>query len=102
MGSQITGLLQRWRQGDDAALNDMMPLVYNELRRIAQIFLRRQPGHTLQPTSLVNEAWLKLFQNAEPEFTDRAHFLAVMARVMRQVLIDHPRAAGAANRLSGE
>ena len=98
MAAEITHLLQRWRQGDGGALNEITPLVYNELRRIAQVFLRDQAGHTLQPTALVNEAWVKLFQNGEPEFTDRAHFLAVMARVMRQVLIDHARAAGAAKR----
>jgi RNA polymerase sigma factor (TIGR02999 family) len=94
--------LQRWRTGDEAALDDLIPLVYNELRRIARIFLRHQPGHTLQPTALVNEAWVKLFQSAEPEFKDRAHFLAVMSRVMRQVLIDHSRAAGAAKRGGGK
>src|SRR5579871_5903010 len=101
MASEVTGLLVRWRRGDEAALNDLMPLVYNELRRIAQVFLRHQPGHTLQPTALVHEAWLKLFQN-EPEFADRAHFLAVMSRVMRQVLIDHARAGGAAKRWGGQ
>ena len=101
MASEVTGLLVRWRQGDEAALNDLMPLVYNELRRIAQVFLRHQPGHTLQPTALVHEAWLKLFQN-EPEFADRAHFLAFMSRVMRQVLIDHARAGGAAKRWGGQ
>jgi len=98
MATEVTDLLHRWRQGDEAALDNLMPLVYNELRRIARIHLSGQPGHTLQPTALVNEAWLKLFQNAEPDFADRAHFLAVMARVMRQVLIDHARAAGAAKR----
>src|SRR5437773_2968818 len=102
MGHEITGLLHRWRQGDESALEEAMPLVYNELRRIARMYLRRQPGHTLQPTALVNEAWLKLFQNAEPDFTDRAHFLAVMSRVMRQVLIDYARAAGAAKRWGGK
>jgi RNA polymerase sigma-70 factor (ECF subfamily) len=101
MSNEVTGLLHRWRQGDESALNDAMPLVYNELRRIARTYLRRQPEHTLQPTALVNEAWLKLFQNAEPEFTDRAHFLAVMSRIMRQVLIDHARAAGAVKRWGG-
>jgi RNA polymerase sigma factor (TIGR02999 family) len=101
MSNELTGLLHRWRQGDESALNDAMPLVYNELRRIARTYLRRQPEHTLQPTALVNEAWLKLFQNAEPEFTDRAHFLAVMSRIMRQVLIDHARAAGAVKRWGG-
>src|SRR5437016_2787478 len=102
MATEITGLLQRWRHGDETALNNLMPLVYDELRRIARIFMRHQPGHTLQPTALVNEAWVKLFQNEEPEFAERAHFFAVMSRVMRQVLIDHARAAGAAKRWGGK
>ena len=102
MATEITGMLQRWREGDAAALNDLMPLVYNELRRTAQIFLGRQPGHTLQPTALVNEALVKLLQNTDPAFADRAHFLAVMSRVMRQVLIDHARAATAAKRWGGK
>jgi RNA polymerase sigma factor (TIGR02999 family) len=102
MATEVTLLLQRWRRGDASALNDLMPLVYKELRRIAQTFLRHQPGHTLQPTALVNEAWVKLFQNGEPDLKDRAHFLATMARVMRQVLIDHARAAGAAKRWGGK
>lgn len=101
MAAEVTGLLLRWRRGDEGALNDLMPLVYNELRRIAQIFLRQQPDHTLQPTALVHEACLKLLQN-EPEFADRAHFLAFMSRVMRRVLIDHARAAGAAKRWGGQ
>jgi RNA polymerase sigma factor (TIGR02999 family) len=80
------------REGDRAALEELMPLVYGELRRIARSFIRRQrAGHTLQPTALVNEAFLKLFHGAEPHAADRAHFLALMARVMRQVLVDHAR-----------
>ena len=102
MATEVTGLLQRWRQGDATALDRLMPLVYGELRRIAQSILRNQPGHTLQPTALVHEAWVKLFQSAEPEFNDRAHFLAVMSRVMRQVLIDHARGASAAKRWGGQ
>ena len=102
MDTEITGLFERWRQGDETALDHLTPLVYNELRRIAQAFLRNQPGHTLQPTALVHEAWVKLFQDGEPEFAGRAHFLAVMSRVMRQVLIDHARAAGAAKRWGGQ
>jgi len=99
MPSDITELLARWRAGDADALNELMPLVYAELRRIAQAFLRnRRPSESLQPTALVNEAYLKLFGNGEPQFADRAHFLAVMARVMRQVLIDHARAASAEKR----
>ena len=102
MATDVTLLLQRWRQGDESALHDLAPLVYNELQRIAQVFLRNQPGHTLQPTALVNEAWLKLFHGAEADFTGRAHFLAVMSRAMRQVLIDHARSAGAAKRWGGQ
>jgi len=99
MPSEVTLLLYRWREGDKRALHELMPLVYGELRRIAQgVMLKGHPGQTLQPTALVNEAYLKLFDSGEPQFADRAHFLAVMARVMRQVLIDHARAAAAAKR----
>jgi len=99
----ITRLLHRVREGEQGALDELMPLVYSELRRIARAFMRQQqPGHTLQPTALVNEAFIKLFQNAEPHFVDRAHFLALMSRVMRQVLVDHARAHSAAKRGGGE
>lgn len=99
MASEITLLLYRWREGDERALHELMPLVYGELRRIAQGVMRKQrPGQTLEPTALVNEAYLKLFDSGEPQFADRAHFLAVMARAMRQVLIDYARASGAAKR----
>jgi RNA polymerase sigma factor (TIGR02999 family) len=99
MPTEVTELLRRWHEGDAGALNEVMPLVYRELRRVAQAYLRNQPpDQTLQPTSLINEAYLKLFGGAEPRFADRAHFLAVMSRVMRQVLIDHARAASAAKR----
>lgn len=75
------------------------PLLYNQLRRLARSLLRGQPsGHTLQPTALVNEAYLKVFGGGEPEFADRVHFLAVMARVMRQVLVDHARTHSAQKR----
>lgn len=101
MATEVTILLQRWREVDAEAVNQLVPLVYQELRRIAQLYLRNQTGHTLQPTALINEAWLKLFDKGEPDFENRAHFLAVMSRVMRQVLIDHARAAGAAKRWGG-
>jgi RNA polymerase sigma factor (TIGR02999 family) len=102
MSSDVTRLLQRVRAGDRSALDELMPLVYGELRRIAQSFMRRQrPGHTLQPTALVNEAFLKLFGSAQPEVADRAHFLALMSRVMRQVLVDHARSAAADKRGGG-
>ncbi len=99
MSSRITGLLHRLRDGEPDALDELMPLVYSELRRIAGAVKQAQrPGHTLQPTALVNEAFIKLFDDGLPEFSDRAHFLALMSRVMRQVLVDHARAARAAKR----
>ena len=102
MSSQIIALFQKLREGDPAALDELMPLVDGELRRIARSFMRRQqPGHTLQPTALVNEAFIKVFEGTQPEFVDRAHFLALMARVMRQVLVDHARALDAAKRGGG-
>ena len=101
--SDVTRLLQRMRQGDHGALEELMPLVYAELRRIARASMRRQPSaRTLQPTALVNEAFVKLFQDVEPHIADRAHFLALMSRVMRQVLVDHVRARAAAKRGGGE
>jgi RNA polymerase sigma factor (TIGR02999 family) len=103
MSSQIAVLLQQLRDGDRAALDELIPLVYGELRRIARSFMRRQsPGHTLQPTALVNEAFIKLFEDDQPLLADRAHFLALMSRVMRQVLVDHARGLGAAKRGGGE
>jgi RNA polymerase sigma-70 factor (ECF subfamily) len=99
----VTRLLQRVREGEPGTLNELMPLVYTELRRIARAFMRRQrPGHTLQPTALINEAFIKLFQDSHPAFVDRAHFLALMSRVMRQVLVDHARARVADKRGGGE
>jgi RNA polymerase sigma factor (TIGR02999 family) len=97
--TEVTRLLQRLRDGEQDALDELIPLVYDELRRIAQSLMRRQPqGHTLQPTALVNEALVKLLGGARPEFADRAHFLALMSRVMRQVLVDYARAAAADKR----
>jgi RNA polymerase sigma factor (TIGR02999 family) len=99
MSSQIVALFRKVRDGDRGALDELMPQVYDELRRIARSFMRRQrPGHTLQATALVNEAFIKLFDDARPVFVDRAHCLALMARVMRQVLVDYARALGAAKR----
>jgi RNA polymerase sigma factor (TIGR02999 family) len=99
MPSEVTLLLQRWREGDESALNALMPLIYSELHRVAQLFLRNcRAGETLQPTALVNEACLKLLDNGHAQFVDRAHFLAVMSRVMRQVLIDYARATATMKR----
>src|SRR4029453_19566478 len=102
MSSDVTGLLQRLRAGDRGALDELMPFVYGEVRRIARAFMRHQhPGHTLQPTALVNEAFIKLFEKTKPEIVDRAHLLALMSRVMRQVLVDHARAGTAEKRGGG-
>ena len=103
MSLPITALLQKLRDGEPSALDELMPLVYGELHRIAQMHMRRQrPGHTLQPTALVNEAFIKILEGSPLEFADRAHFLALMSRVMRQLLVDHARAAATAKRGGGE
>ena len=103
MSSPITGLFHRLREGEQSALEQLLPLLYGELRRIARSHMRRQPpAHTLQPTALVHEAFVKLFEDGQPRFADRAHFLALMSRVMRQVLVDHARARGAAKRGGGD
>lgn len=99
----ITELLARVRSGDRAALDQLTPLVYDQLRRIAQGCIRGEnPGHTLQATSLVHEAWLRLAGNAHPDYQDRAHFFGVAARLMRQILVDHARALKAAKRGGGK
>ena len=95
----ITVLLHAFSDGDKAALNDLIPLVYAELRKIADGHLRHErPGHTLQPTALVHEAYARLIEQKQPDYRDRVHFLAVAAQVMRQILIDHARRKFAAKR----
>jgi RNA polymerase sigma factor (TIGR02999 family) len=90
---EITRLLAEWASGDRAALDRLTPLVYAELRRIASQQMRRErPGHTLQPTALVNEAFMRLAGGNGASWQDRAHFYAVCAQVMRRILIDHARA----------
>lgn len=90
--TSITVLLHEYAQGDKAALDRLLPLVYAELRRIAQKHLRgERPGHTLQPTALVHEMYAKLANQSAPEVRDRIHFLSIAAGVMRQILIDHAR-----------
>ncbi|PYR67474.1 MAG: RNA polymerase subunit sigma-70 [Acidobacteria bacterium] len=99
MPPEVTQLLLRLRAGEHGALDELMPIMYVELRRIARAYMSRQrAGHTLQPTALVNEAYIKLFGDLEPQLADRAHFVALMSRVMRQVLVDHARSSGAAKR----
>ncbi len=90
--NQVTELLVRWRAGDKVALDALMPLVYSELRRIAQHYLKNErPDHTLQSTALVHEAYVRLTQQNLPEWQNRAHFFGVAAHLMRQILVDHAR-----------
>ena len=96
---QITGLLVRWSRGDHLALGELIPLVYAELRRLAGRSMRSErPDHTLEPTALVHETFVRLAQGIPPELEDRAHFFALMARLMRHILVDHARGAIAARR----
>jgi len=89
----VTQLLVSWRQGDTAAPDQLMPLVYEELRRQARDYLRRERAdHTLQPTALVHEAYLRLIGDNGVSWQNRAHFHAVAARLMRRILVDHARA----------
>lgn len=98
----ITQLLKRWRGGDQTALDQLMPLVYNELHRLAERATHQHPaGHTLQPTALVNEAYLRLCNLPQVDWQDRAHFFAIAARIMRFLLVDHARAQGGAKRGGG-
>jgi RNA polymerase sigma-70 factor (ECF subfamily) len=88
----VTHLLLDWQQGDSAAFDKLTPLVYDELRRIAHRYMRlERNGHTLQTTALVNEAYIRLVGQQDVEWRNRAHFFAVVARIMRHVLIDHAR-----------
>jgi RNA polymerase sigma factor (TIGR02999 family) len=92
-------LLGRWRAGDREALDSLMPLVYQELRRIAQHYLSNErPDHTLQSTALVHEAYVRLTQQDLPQWQNRAHFFAVAAQLMRQILVDYARSHRASKR----
>lgn len=98
----ITDLLHQLRVGDEAARGQLMEVVYEALHRIARAHLRNERAdHTLQPTALVNEAYLRLFGGREVQFVDRAHFFAVVSRVMRRILVDHARARLTARRNDG-
>lgn len=97
--AEITQLLIAWNQGDQAARDELMPLVYDELRRLARGYLRRErPNHTLQPTALVHDAFLRLVDQSQVNWQNRAHFLGAAARLMRQILINHAEARRAAKR----
>ena len=92
ISQEITELLLKWSGGDKAALVQLIPLVYPELRRLARKYMRREAAvHTLQTSALINEAYLRLVNQKGVEWQDRAHFFAVAAQVMRHILIDHAR-----------
>ena len=100
---EVTQLLARWSAGDRAALDLLTSVVYTELRTIADGYLRRERrDHTLQPTALVHEAWMRLIKQHETSFDSRRQFFALAAQVMRQILVDHARAAQAAKRGGGD
>lgn len=101
-GGEVTRLLRRLRTGDQEAAGQVIAAVYGDLRRMAARAMRRErPGHTLQPTALVHEAFLKLAGNARVEWRDRAHFFGVAARLMREILVDSARKRDALKRGSG-
>jgi RNA polymerase sigma factor (TIGR02999 family) len=102
-GQPITLILRDFAAGDKTALDRLMPLVYHELRKLADRHLRTERGgHTLQPTALVHEAYMRMVAQNQPDYRSRAHFMAVAARLMRQVLIDHARERKAGKRGGGE
>jgi RNA polymerase sigma factor (TIGR02999 family) len=95
----VTDLLVRWREGDRQALDSLMPLVYIELRRLANHYLQRERSdHTLQSTALVHEAFLRLAGQNPPQWQNRAHFFGIAARIMRQILVEYARAHNAEKR----
>ena len=99
---RVTQLLQQWSRGDDSALAELTPLIYEELRRVAHHYMEgERPDHTLQTTALVNEAYLRLADQTNPRWQNRAHFFAVAARAMRQILVSYARSQQAQKRGGG-
>jgi RNA polymerase sigma factor (TIGR02999 family) len=96
---QVTRLLIDWQRGDKSALDQLMPLVYQQLRKLAARYLKNERGdHTLQPTALIHEAYVRLVEHEIPEWQNRAHFFGVAAHLMRQILVDHARKVKASKR----
>jgi len=96
---QVTALLAEWGKGNPRALEELTPVVYKELRQLAASYLRKErQGHTLQPTALVHEAYLRLVDQTNPSWQNRSHFFGVAARLMRQILVDHARRRKASKR----
>lgn len=101
--SEITQLLNEWSLGDDLALEHLMPLVYSELHRMARQYMQSQPsGHTLQPTALIHEMYVKLAGQGEQNWQNRAHFFGVAAQAMRHILVDHARTRSSKKRSGGQ
>jgi RNA polymerase sigma factor (TIGR02999 family) len=101
-GQEITRLLGEWRGGNKAALDELSPIVHQELRQIAVSYMRRERSdHTLQPTALINEAYIRLLGQGSINFANRAHFFGIAAQIMRQILVDFARKRIAAKRGSG-
>ncbi len=101
--SEVTRLLKEWGNGRQEALDQLLPRIYAELRRLASSYLRRErPDHTLQPTALVHEAFLKLVDQRAVRWQNRAHFFGIAAQAMRRILVDHARAHAADKRGAGE
>src|SRR5438128_4059996 len=99
---EVTQLLIEWSNGDKAALDKLMPLIYDELRRLAHHYMSREhPGHTLQTTAVVNEAYLRLINRKRVHWQNRAHFFAISAQLMRRILVDHARSHAYAKRGGG-
>src|ERR1700728_2536895 len=102
LSGHVTELLQHWKQGDEKALGDLLPLVYKELRRLAHYHLQSERSdHTLQSTALVHEAYRRLMAGQPLELQNRAHFIAIASRLMRQVLVDYARERKASKRDGG-
>lgn len=102
MTNDITQILQQWSAGDELAAQRLFPLIYDELRKRAQSYMiRERENHTLQPTALVNEAFLKLIDQNRINWQNRAHFFGVASTLMRQILVDHARARSAEKRGEG-
>ena len=100
---EVTGLVLAWNAGDTTAIERLMPLVYDELRRLAELHFRRESaGHTLQPTAVVHEAYLRLVDQSRMTWKNRGHFFAVASQAMRRILVDHARARTAEKRGGGE
>jgi RNA polymerase sigma factor (TIGR02999 family) len=99
---EVTQLLLSWNSGNEEALDELIPLVYSELRRLARLYMgHERPNHTLQTSALINEAYLRLVDQQKAEWRDRAHFFAVASQIMRNILIDHARKYQSAKRGAG-